>query len=139
MAPIMEPIEIEGLRAFMRNLRDLDAALPKALRLAGNEAAAVVVDDARSRMPRRSGRAVKSVKARSTRVAVRIASGGKNAPYVPWLDYGGRVGPNNSVVRKFESDGRYVYPAFTDNRTRVDDAYRNALRTIARQAGIEVT
>ena len=139
MAPIVEPIEIEGLRAFMRNLRDLDAALPKALRLAGNEAAAVVVDDARSRMPRRSGRAAKSVKAKSTRVAVRITSGGKNAEYVPWLDYGGKVGPNNSVERKFEPDGRYVYPSFRDNKERVDDAYRNALRAIARQAGIEVT
>ena len=139
MAPIVEPIEIEGLREFMRNLRDMDQALPKALRLAGNEAAAVVVDDARSRMPRRSGRAVKSVKARSTRTAVRIAAGSKAAPYVPWLDYGGKVGPNNSVERKFEPDGRYVYPAFRDNRERVDDAYRNALRTIARQAGIGVT
>ena len=137
--PVVEPIEIEGLRAFMRNLRDLDQALPKALRLAGNEAAEIVVDDARSRMPRVSGRAAKSVKTRSTRIAVRIAAGSKAAPYVPWLDYGGRVGPNNSVVRKFEPDGRYVYPAFRDNRERVDDAYRNALRTIARQAGIEVT
>ncbi len=139
MAPIVEPIEIEGLRDFMRNLRALDQALPKALRLAGNEAAELVVDDARSRMPRRSGRAAKSVKARSTRTAVRIASGGARAPYVPWLDYGGKVGPNNSVTRKFEPDGRYVYPAFRDNRERVDDAYRKALAAIARQAGIEVT
>lgn len=137
--PIVEPIEIEGLRQFMRNLRDLDQALPKALRLAGNEAAGYVVDDARSRMPRRSGRGAKSVKAKSTRTAVRITEGGKAAPYVPWLDYGGRVGPNKSVVRKFEPDGRYVYPAFGDNRERIDESYRNALRTIARSAGLEMT
>jgi hypothetical protein len=139
VAPIVEPIEIEGLRDFMRNLRALDQALPKALRLAGNAAAAVVVDDARSRMPSVSGRARRSVKTRSTRTAVRIASGGKRAPYVPWLDYGGRVGPGNSVVRKWVPDGRYVYPAFTDNRQRVDDAYREALREIARQSGVEMT
>ena len=139
MALLVEPIEIEGLRDFMRSLRDMDAALPKALRLAGNAAAAIVVDEAQKRVPRRSGRAAASVKARSTRVAVRISSGGKRAPYFPWLDYGGKVGPAKSVSRPWRPDGRYVYPAFTDNREKVDDAYRAALREIARDAGLEMT
>ncbi len=137
--PVVEPIEIEGLREFMRSLRDLDKALPKMLRIAGNEAAAIVVDDARGRVPRRSGRAAASVKAKSTRTAVRISSGGKRAPYFPWLDYGGKVGRNNSAARKWEPDGRYVYPAFRDNKAKVDDAYRKALKRIAEDAGLEVS
>lgn len=135
--PLVEPIEIQGLRDFMRSLRDMDAALPKALRLAGNAAAAIVVDDAAGRVPRRSGRAAASIKAKSTRVAVRITSGGKRAPYFPWLDYGGKVGPAKSVSRPWRPDGRYVYPAFTDNRKRVDEAYRGALQEIARESGLE--
>lgn len=134
---IVEPIEIEGLRDFMRGLRAVDTELPKALRIAGNEAAEIVVDDARRRIPKRSGRAAASIKARSTRVAVRIASGGKRAPYVPWLDYGGKVGPGKSVERPWRPDGRYVYPAFTDNRAAVDDRYRAALRRMASDAGLE--
>lgn len=134
---LVEPIEIEGLRDFMRGLRAVDSELPKALRVAGNEAAAIVVDEARRRIPKRSGRAAASIKARSTRVAVRIASGGKRAPYVPWLDYGGKVGPAKSVERPWRPDGRYVYPAFTDNRAEVDDAYRKALRRMASDAGLE--
>lgn len=136
--PIVEPIEIEGLRDFMRSLRALDSALPKALRVAGNEAAAIVVDEARGRVPRRSGRAAGSVKAKSTRTAVRITSGGKRAPYFPWLDYGGKVGRNNTAERKWMPDGRYVYPAFTDKRRAVDDAYRSALRRIASDAGLDM-
>lgn len=137
--PIVEPIEIEGLREFMRSLRAMDSALPKALRLAGNAAAAIVVTDAAGRVPRRSGRAARSVKAKSTRTAVRISSGGKSAPYFPWLDYGGRVGPARSVNRPWRPDGRYVYPAFTDNRQAVDDAYRKALREIAAESGVEMS
>lgn len=136
--PIVEPIEIEGLREFMRSLRDLDRELPKALRLAGNAAADIVVTEARRRVPRRSGRAAASVKAKSTRTAVRITSGGRRAPYFPWLDYGGKVGPDRSVSRRWSPDGRYVYPAFRDKRTEVDDAYRAALRSIARDAGLQV-
>lgn len=135
---IVEPIEIEGLRDFMRGLRAVDAELPKQLRIAGNEAAEIVVDDARRRIPKRSGKAAASIKARSTRVAVRIASGGRRAPYVPWLDYGGKVGPAKSVERPWRPDGRYVYPAFTDNRQKVDDVYRKALRRMAADAGLEI-
>ncbi len=134
---LVEPIEIEGLRDFMRGLHAVDTELPKALRIAGNEAASIVVDEARRRIPKRSGRAAASIKARSTRVAVRIASGGRRAPYVPWLDYGGKVGPAKSVERPWRPDGRYVYPAFTDNRAEVDDAYRTALRRMASDAGLE--
>jgi hypothetical protein len=135
----IEPIAVEGLREFTRSLRDLDAGLPKAIRLAANEAAQVVVDDAQTRVPRRSGKAAKSIKAKSTRNAARVASGGRQAPYMPWLDYGGKVGRNNTAARPFISDGRYVYPAFRANRGEVAETFRKALLRIAADAGIEVT
>lgn len=107
-----DPIRIEGLAAFSRSLRKLDAEAPKQLRLVFNEAANLVVADARSQIPRQSGRAAASLKARSTRTEARVVGGGKRVPYYPWLDFGGRVGRRRSIERAFLREGRYIYPSY---------------------------
>lgn len=135
----IEPVQIVGLRETVRALRAIDADLPKAMRVAANKAADIVVVEARSRMPRRSGKAQQSVKAKSTRTAARISSGGRRAAYVPWLDYGGKVGRNDSAVRPFIADGRYVYPAFRDKREAFERAFRAALSDVVTGAGLEMT
>lgn len=135
---MVEAIRVQGLSEFSRNLRRLDADLPKALRIAFNQAAEVVVADARSDIPTKSGKAKASVKARSTRTAARIVGGGRRAPYYPWLDFGGRVGKGRSVRRPFLSDGRYIYKAFYDNTDRLPDILETALIDVARAAGVEV-
>lgn len=136
-----EPIRIEGLAEFSRNLRKLDSDLPKALRVAMNQAADLVISDARPRVPRKTGKAQASLKARSTRTAVRIQAGGPRAPWYPWLDFGGRVGRRKSVRRAFLKEGRYLYPAYF--RSRDSGAFQRvlteALLDVARQAGVEVT
>lgn len=137
--PLVDPIPVEGLRDLVRRLRAVDANLPKAMRLAANEAAEVVVDDAQQRTPKKSGKAAKSIKAKSTRTAARITSGGNRAPYMPWLDYGGSVGKNNTAKRPFIPDGRYVYPAFRSKRQQVEDTYRAALDRIVDEAGLEAS
>lgn len=133
-----DPIQIEGLKEFSRNLKKLDAELPKALRVAFNAAADIVVTDARAGIPSKSGKARRSVKARSTRTAARVVGGGKSAPYYPWLDFGGRVGRKKSIRRPFLSEGRYVYRAFYDNKQKFSDALEAALLDVVKQAGIEV-
>lgn len=134
-----DPIQIEGLKEFSRNLKKLDADLPKALRVGFNAAADIVVTDARSGVPSgKTGKARRSVKARSTRTAARVVGGGRSAPYYPWLDFGGRVGRKKSIRRPFLSDGRYIYRAFYDNQQRFADALEAALLDVVRQAGIEV-
>lgn len=134
-----EPIRVEGLREFSRNLKKLDADLPKALRIALNEAADVVVKGARPKVPRKSGRAAASVKARSTRTAVRVVGGGNRVPYYPWLDFGGRVGRNKSVRRPFLKEGRYIYASYFANTDEFTKVLEAALLDVARQAGVEVT
>jgi hypothetical protein len=131
---------VDGLAEFSRNLKKLDADLPKALRLALNQAADVVVDYARPLVPRRTGRAARSVAARSTRTAVRVVAGGKRAPYYPWLDFGGRVGRGRSVVRPFLKDGRYIYEGYFRKKQSGEfvDVLNTALLGVARQAGVEV-
>ncbi len=134
-------IRITGLKEFNKALKTLDSDMPKAVRLAMNQAADVVVQEARPGVPTVTGKAAKSIRAQSTRTAVRVTEGGARAPYMPWLDFGGRVGRRKATVRPFSPDGRYLYPAYyrlRDSGVFVD-AMSKALAEVARSAGLEVT
>jgi len=133
---VADAIQVEGLTEFTRKLRKLDADLPKALRLGFNDTATIVVDYAVSRVPRRTGKAARSIKAKSTRTAVRIAGGGKSAPYYPFLDFGGRVGRDKSVKREFLPDGRYIYEGYYTKKSEFAGVLSNKLADVARQAGL---
>lgn len=133
-----DPIRVDGLNQFVANLKAMDRELPKALRVAFNGAADIVVQDARPGIPTKSGKAKASVKAKSTQTFVRISGGGNKAPYYPWLDFGGRVGRNKSVKRPFIKDGRYLYDAYYRNVNRFGEVLEQALLDVASQAGIEV-
>jgi hypothetical protein len=134
----IEPVKIEGLAEFNRNLRKLGSDLPKALRLAHNEAAQLVVDYARPRVPRKTGRAAGTIKAKSTRTESRVSGGSKRASYYPWLDFGGRVGPKRSVHRPFIKEGRYLYPALGAQYDKFVALLEEKLIDVAREAGVEV-
>lgn len=133
-------VKIDGLAQFVRDLSKMNKELPKAVRLALNQAADLVVTEARPHVPKRSGRAARSIKARSTRTAARVVEGGKRAEYMPWLDFGGRVGRAHATKRAFLKEGRYVYPAYHQLRAsgRFEQVMSTALVDVARQAGVEV-
>jgi hypothetical protein len=133
----MDPIKIEGLAQFNRSLKKLDSNLPKALRLANNDAAGIVSDATKPTVARQSGRARSSVKTRSTRTEARVSAGSKRVPYYAWLDFGGRVGRKKSVKRPFVKSGRYIYPAFVRNREDVRDRLVERLLDVCKEAGIE--
>ena len=134
-------IRVEGLAEFARNLKRLDAKLPKALRLALNQAADVIVETARPQVPRRSGRAAASIRSRSTRTLARVTAGGDQAPYYAWLDFGGRVGRKGSVRRYFLKEGRYLYKAYFAKRRsgEFERVLATALSGVAEDAGFRVT
>jgi hypothetical protein len=90
-------------------------------------------------IPKRSGRAAASLKPRSTQTSVRVAAGGTKAPYYPWLDFGGRVGPRKSVRRPFIGDGRYIYPALSEKHDEFLEAMQRALIESAESAGLVVS
>lgn len=136
---MVELIKIDGLAAFSRNLKKLDANLPKALRMAINEATDIVVDEAVRRIPTRTGRAKASIKAKSTRTQSRIAGGSNRVPYYAWLDFGGRTGRRKSVQRAFLPEGRYLYAAYYDKQAEFDKALSDGLLRVANSAGLEVT
>ena len=133
-----DPIRIDGLAAFSRKLRKVNADLPKALRVALNDAAGIVVDEARPKIPRRTGRAQASIKVRSTRTLARVSGGNNKAPYYPWLDFGGRVGRRGHTVRPFLKDGRYLYKGYFVRRDEFADRLWRALLGIAAAAGIAI-
>jgi hypothetical protein len=78
------------------------------------------------------------MKVRSSQTAVRVAVGGTKAPYYPWLDFGGKVGRNDSTVRRFYSDGRYLYPSLREVRGELEGVLLRSLTDVARRAGLDV-
>lgn len=137
----VEPVRIEGLRQFVGNLKKLDADLPKAVRLAGNEGASLIVSESKRQIPRgpsAGGHAANSIKAKSTRTLARVQGGGKRYPYYPWLDFGGMAGRNKKVRRPFIKSGRYIFSNYSKHADTIVGNYVEALVDVARQAGIEV-
>lgn len=135
----IEPIKVTGLKEFRRDLKTISADLPKCIRLANNEVADIVVVWVKDRMEKDSGGAVGTVRVASTQKEVRVKEGSAKRPYVPWLDFGGRVGPKRSVKRKFYSDGRYLYPALGANRDIMTEKLADQLIALCRKASVEVT
>lgn len=131
-------IAVEGLAEVNRGLRKLSSDAPKQLRLSLNEIADFLVGKIQPDIPRRTGAAAKSLKAKSTRTSARIGVGGKRAPYYPWLDFGGRTGRNRSVKRPFLKEGRYVYPTLRRERPEIEDKLQTALIAVATDAGLDV-
>jgi hypothetical protein len=136
MAP--EPIKIHGLKEFSRSLRRIDSDLPKALRVANNYGADVVVQWAQPRVPHDSGAAAGSIRAKSTRTSARVAAGSAAVPYYAWLDWGGRVGVRKSVYRPFLTEGRYLYPGLEANREKIIAKLAEAYADISQQAGVQL-
>jgi hypothetical protein len=132
-------IEVTGLREFQRSLRQMDADLPKQIRLVLNASGEIVIKYARPTIPSKTGAARASMKLRSSQREARLAAGGRRAPYYPWLDFGGSVGPNDSVTRPFVKIGRYVYPTLRDHNAEIQEAMSEGLQRLATDAGLEMT
>lgn len=132
-------IDVAGLREFQRSLRQMDADLPKQIRVVLNASGEIVIKYARPKIPSKSGAARASMKLRSSQREARLAAGGRRAPYYPWLDFGGAVGPNDSVTRPFITIGRYVYPTLKDHNAEIQDAMAEGLQRLATGAGLEMT
>lgn len=135
-----DAIRIDGLKEFQRALRDMDADLPKQLRVVLNRATGVVVDWAQPRVPRRSGAAAASIKARSSQREARVAIGGRRAPHMPWLDFGGEgKKPGRPSARPFLRHGRYLYAGLDANRDEVQRIMVEGAAALARDAGLEMS
>jgi hypothetical protein len=134
-----QAIQVQGLAEFRRALRQVDGEAAKALRLVHNRAADAVVQWAAPRVPQRSGKASRSIRATSPQLTSKVTGGGARVPYYGWADFGGRVGRKRSVHRAFLPGGRYIYPGYEHERDRVQDELEQGVREIARSLGWDVT
>lgn len=131
-------VGVTGLRELSRALKQVSPEAPKQLRLALNESATYLVGKVKPQIPVMKGAARASLKVRSTRTLVRVSAGGPKAPYYAWLDWGGRVGRKQRTVRKFYSDGRYLYPTYYDEREHFAKILRDSVVQVAENSGLEV-
>jgi hypothetical protein len=135
---VEEKIKVKGLAELNRALRRLDSEAPKQLRIVHNEAAALLIDRVRPEIPTRTGAARRSLAARSTRTAARIAVGGKRAPYYPWLDFGGQGRHKGRPAhRPFIRVGRYIYPTLRKVRPEIEEKLAEGLSAAVANAGLE--
>ena len=135
-------VEVEGLKEVRKAIRDLgDKDAKKALRLANKAAAEVVAAAAREKVPVRTGKAQRSVKAAATQLQGSVKGGGTTVPYFGFLDYGNKVGSGGGVGRKdsnprpFYFGGRYVYPALNEHRQDVTDVFADEISAVIDAAG----
>ena len=135
----MPAIRVEGLAEFVRAVKKADRDLAKGLRVAFNVAAALLVDRVRPLIPHVSGRAAATLKVSSTQTAVRVSAGGTKAPYYPWLDFGGSVGPHKASKRPFYKEGRYLYPTLRTHRDEIEKIATAGMVAAAERAGLEVS
>jgi hypothetical protein len=137
---VSDHIKIDGLKEFQRALRDMDRDLPKQLRVILNDAVGLVLDWARPRVPSRTGRARGSLKARSSQREARAAIGGRKAPYMPWLDFGGEGrAAGRPAARPFIRKGRYLYAGLDAKRDDVTEVMSRGMTVLAESAGLEST
>lgn len=133
-------IETAGLVQFQKALRQIDADLPKQLRVVLNEAAGIIVDYAKAHIEVKSGRARGSIRAQSSQRKAAVAIGGNRAPYVPWLDFGGEGRRRGRpAARPFIREGRYVYKGLRLHNEDITDLLAKGLTDLASAAGLEVT
>lgn len=129
-------IRVEGLRELRGTLRRVDTGLAKELGQAGKKAAEMVVATARPKVPVRTGRARRSLRATASRGGS-VVGGGSKAPYFGWLDFGGRVGRNKTVSRPVITGGRIIYPALAERRNDVIDEFVQQVDDLVRKAGLK--
>ena len=137
--PAIDPIHVAGLRDFQSALKQMDGESQKQLRVVLNQASDIVVTYATPKVPARSGRARKSLRAQSSQREAKVMGGSKKVPYYPWLDFGGRVGKKKDVHRPFLKRGRYIYAAYSHQYPEVMEALQAGLAQLAEDAGLTVT
>jgi hypothetical protein len=130
------PIRVEGLRELQAALKAFDGESQKALRVALNNAVEGIASDARRRVPTRSGKARASIRATSSQREARVSAGKKAVPYYGWLDYGGKTGIGRSIDRPFRKAGRYLYPAYEDQKDEMLAKLTREIVAVAGQAGL---
>lgn len=159
-------MELKGLNELLASMRKVAPEAKRELTASLKVIGKMVATDAAADMPRRTGKARRSVRVKVvTRrgfEGVQISEGSEAAKYVAWLDFGGTVGRGRkstarvhigggkvrvqrvgsrgtgSVVREYIKEGRYLYPTYERRYDDMVAATFEAVRAACVSAGLEV-
>lgn len=144
-SPVELTVKVKGLNELRRGLTSVDPALAKTLRVGLKRAATVVADEAKTRVPVRSGRARGSIRATTSGARAFVKGGKDSVPYYGWLDFGART-PRSGFPRRHgpwadsgrgPALGRFIYPALEAKRDEVIDLVAKAVENAERAAGLK--
>lgn len=138
-------VYVEGVASLRRSLRVAgDMENLKEFRDGLKKAADIVAAEAKTRIPRKTGRAQESVRSGTSGNKAVVLGGKARVPYYGWLDFGTRIpvkGNPRSVGPWVKSgkgprEGRFIYPALEAKQDQVREAVEDAVDSTLRKAGL---
>jgi len=114
-------VEVEGLAELRRTMRRAAQDLGE-LKEVNAEAAEVILDSARRRVPRRSGRLASTLRSSGTKSAAVVRAGFKSVPYAPVVHFGW---PEHGIEPQ-----PFLTDAVDDTEREWRDLYRRAIARI---------
>lgn len=127
-------IRVTGLKDILRDLRKLDPALYKELRVRLKKAVKVIADDAKKKAPHRTGGLAKGIVPSVTQKGAKLVS---KAPHGRVIEFGARhpvFGNRNNWV--FQPAGAHVFPAVKAGQGDIAREAVAALEDSIREAGL---
>lgn len=135
-------VQIEGLKALRAGLKKIDPQLQKDLRNDLLPVAHRVADEARGRVPSKSGRAASSIRGGVSGNNAYVQGGRATVKHFAWLDFGSRtpVRGNPRSVGPWAGSGagpkrgRFIYPAIDARRDDIETTAADAIDRIIDKA-----
>jgi hypothetical protein len=119
-------VDHTGTANLRTEIEKLGSGVERALLNVSHDIADDVLSYVRSRIPRVTGNAAGSYKITHEQTGTEISFGGTQAPYVPWLEFGGKAG-RSGAKRPYVPGGRYLYPGIRSVSEAWEDEILKAL------------
>ena len=138
-------VEIVGLAGFLRDLKQMPEDVQDEFKVAMKDVAEDVARAAARKVPSKTGNAIATIRSQGDMRGASVKEGGRDAPYLLWLDFGSRT-PRTGNSRAEgpwrgsgpgPKGGRFIYPAIDDKRADIVKATEKAVDKAARRAGFK--
>ena len=135
-------VRVSGMAETQRSLKKLDPELSKAFRKEFLTIGKKIALDAKTEVPRVSGKARGSIRAGMKGQTPYVAGGKASVPYYGWLDFGSRT-PKSGQPRSVgpwkgsgsgPKRGRFIYKAIDKNRAVIKAGAKEAFDKAKRQS-----
>jgi hypothetical protein len=117
-----ERIEVEGLKELIRDLKKADQGITVELKKLHKAAGDEVATEAKTLVPRRSGRLANSIRAGAQQQGAVVRAGGGGIPYAKVIHFGW---PQHNIRPQ-----PFLYDALDKRRGDVQAAYERALQKL---------